>query len=109
MSEKKPAPKVQAKPLKQFITDNDISWVRNGQQADINKITGDEQYAAKAAHSARRFKQNMVYAARRTNVNTHKKHFQEELNYHASKSGWWNVDYDGLLIKNIDKEYHYIR
>lgn len=104
MSNSKPT-----KQLKQLITDSDISWVQSGQTSDINKITGDELLAAKAAHSARRFKQNMVYNARKTNKNTHLKHFKEELDYHATRHGWWNTDYDGPLMKNIDKEYHYIR
>lgn len=105
MSEKK----IQAKPLKQLITQSDISWVRDGQTEDINKILGDEIYAAKSAHSAHRFKQNMIYNARKTNVNTHKKIYEDELEFHATRHGWWEMDYDGPLIKNIDKQYQYIR
>jgi len=98
-----------AKPLRQIITADDISWVKNSQQTEINKISGDEILAAKSAHSARRFKQSMVYQARRTNVNTHKKHFQEELDFHSKRYGWWQNDYDGPHIKNIDEKWHYTR
>ena len=101
--------KIQAKPLKQLVSENDIAWMHSSQEADINKFTGDEQFASKAAHSARRFKQNMIYNARKTNVNTHKKHFSEELDFHASRMGWWDIDYDGPHIKNIDKKWHYTR
>lgn len=78
--------------IKQLITDDDINWVKNSQQLDINKITGDELLAGKSAHMARKFKQNMIYAARRSNVNTHRKHFTEELNFHEKRHGWWDND-----------------
>ena len=49
-----------------------MSWVKNGQTTEINNRLGDEIYAEKSAHSARRFKQNMIYNARKTNVNNWK-------------------------------------
>lgn len=96
-------------PLLQLINDDDMSWVRSGQRADINKITGDEMLASKSAHSAHRFKQNMIYASRKTNKNTHKKHFEEELDFHATRKGWWDAEYDGPVMKNLTKAWFYTR
>jgi hypothetical protein len=96
-------------PLLQLINDDDMSWVRSGQQADINKITGDEMLASKSAHSAHRFKQNMIYNSRKTNKNTHKKHFEEELNFHSTRKGWWDAEYDEPLEKNLTNTWFYIR
>lgn len=110
MSEKKSEPKkLRTIPLKQLIDEDDISWMKSGQRANINKLSGDEMFASKSAHSARRFKQNMIYNARKTNRNTHERHFKEELDYHSTRHGWWDIDYDGPLIKNIDEKWHYTR
>lgn len=96
-------------PLLQLINDDDMSWVRSGQRADINKISGDEMLASKSAHSAHRFKQSMIYTARKNNKNTHKKHFEEELDFHATRQGWWDTEYDGTLVKNLTKTWFYTR
>ena len=101
--------KIQTKPEKQFINNDDISWMKSSQQADINKLSDDELYATKSAHSSRRFKQNMIYAARRTNLNSVKNQFKEELEYHSSRCGWWEDDYDGPITENIDKKYNFTR
>jgi hypothetical protein len=86
------------KPIRQLITDDDMSWMKNGQYANINKISGDELLTEKMKHSAKRFKQSMVNQARRTNKYTNMKHFTEELDAHASRHGWWEYEHDSPLM-----------
>ena len=103
--------KIQSKTLKQYVTDDDITWIRESQESNINKITGDEIYAAKSAHAAQRFKQSKIYQARSTNRRSLENSFglREELDYHESRAGWWEYEKDLPIVKNIHKEWHYTR
>jgi len=96
MSEQKKSTKV-VKPTKNLITQDDITWVSTSQSININKISGDERLSSKAAHISRKFKQSMIYNHRRNNKNTHIEHYKEELDFHASRHGWWEMDYDNPL------------
>lgn len=92
-----------SQPLKNIITDEDINWFKYSENSNRVNTTGDERLAYKSAHSARKFKQNMIYAARRSNANTWKKHIEPELKFHASRYGWWEEEKNEPIIYPIKK------
>ena len=90
---------------KQLISQDDINWSFNGQETEINYKTGDHRITDKAIHVGKKYKQGITYRSRFNNIETHKKHFEDELNWHASKRGWWEYDKD-IPIKYSRNNYN---
>jgi hypothetical protein len=93
---------------KQIITQDDIDWAFYGEENNINKTTGDKRITDKTLHIGKKFEKSMIYRSRYNNINTHKIHVEEELQWHATKRGWWEYDKDPPIMyaKNKDNLSH---